>query len=66
MGDVTSPFIIPGGVLILRINEIKEELKEIDFDLELSNAIEFEKNKQLNQYSKIYFDKTRKNFYFDD
>jgi peptidyl-prolyl cis-trans isomerase SurA len=65
-GDVTSPFIIPGGVLILRINEIKEELKEIDFDLELSNAIEFERNKQLNQYSKIYFDKTRKNFYFDD
>ena len=66
VGDISSPFIIPGGVLILKINDIKEEVKEIDFDFELEKAITFERNKQLNQYSKIYFNKTKKNFDFND
>jgi peptidyl-prolyl cis-trans isomerase SurA len=66
VGDISSPFIIPGGVLILKINDIKEEVKEIDFDFELKKAITFERNKQLNQYSKIYFNKTKKNFDFND
>jgi peptidyl-prolyl cis-trans isomerase SurA len=66
VGDVSSPLIMPGGILILKVNDIKEEVKEIDFDLELKNAIIYERNKQLNQYSKIYFNQTRKNLYFND
>ena len=57
---------MPGGVLILKVNDIKEEVKERDFDLELKNAIIYERNKQLNQYSKIYFNQTRKNLDFND
>ena len=35
VGDITKPFIIPGGVFFLKINDIKEEKKEIDRELEL-------------------------------
>lgn len=61
LGDVSRPFLIPSGVLVLKINEVKEEVKKIDFDLELTNAANFEREKQLRQFSKIYFDKTKKN-----
>ena len=62
VGEISAPITIPGGILILKINDIKEEFKKIDFDLELKKAINFEKNKQLNQYSNIYFNKIKKNF----
>ena len=58
---MSRPFLIPSGVLVLKINEVKEEVKKIDFDLELTNAVNFEREKQLRQFSKIYFDKTKKN-----
>ncbi len=66
LGDISSPLVIPGGVLILKIDEIKEEVKEIDLNLELKKAADFERAKQLNQYSKIYFNKTKKSFEFND
>jgi len=49
------------GLLILKVNKIKQEDVEIDFDKELNQIIFFKKNKQLKQYSKIYFNKIRKN-----
>jgi peptidyl-prolyl cis-trans isomerase SurA len=66
LGDISSPLVIPGGVLVLKINEIKEEVKEIDLNLELKKAADFERTKQLNQYSKIYFNKAKKSFEFND
>ena len=47
-GKISKPFIIPGGVLILKMNDIKEEDKDIDHKLELDKAVRYEKNKQLN------------------
>ena len=66
VGEISAPITIPGGIMILKINDIKEEFKKIDFDLELEKAVNFEKNKQLNQYSNIYFNKTKKNFGFNE
>ena len=40
--------------------------KPKDFDFELKKAITFERNKQLNQYSNIYFNKISKNFQIDE
>ena len=65
-GDISKPFFIPSGVLILKINDIKDEVKKRDPELELKNAINYQKNKQLNQYSKIYFDKIKKNIEFNE
>ena len=53
--------MVPGGFLILQINDIKNTKFEIDIDNELKKMINLEKNKQLNQYSKIYFNKIKKN-----
>ena len=57
----TKPITVPGGFLILQINDIKNSKIEIDIEKEIKKLIDFERNAQLNQYSKIYFDKVKKN-----
>ena len=52
---------MPGGFLILKINDIKKTKIEIDIEKEFKKLKDFEKNNQLNQYSKIYFNKVKKN-----
>ncbi|MDA8537969.1 peptidylprolyl isomerase, partial [Candidatus Pelagibacter bacterium] len=48
-GEISQPIIVPGGILILKINDKKIENVEINKDEELKNLIAFEKNKQFNQ-----------------
>ena len=60
VNSITKPIVVPGGFLILQINDIKNEKIEIDLKKELTKLINFEKNNQLNQYSKIYFNKVKK------
>ncbi len=60
INSITKPIVVPGGFLILQINDIKNEKVEIDLKKELAKLINFEKNNQLNQYSKIYFNKVKK------
>ena len=43
------------------INDKKEIKKEINFDEELNEFIKFEKNKQLNQFSKLYYKRLKQN-----
>ena len=59
--DFSKPIVVPGGFLILQINDIKKTKIEVDIENELKRLINFEKNNQLNQYSKIYFNKIKKN-----
>ena len=61
INDFTKPIAVPGGFLILQVNDIKNTKIEIDVEKELKKLVNFEKNKQLNQYSKIYFNKIKKN-----
>ena len=60
INDFTKPINVPGGFLILQINDIKKTKIEIDIEKELKILENFEKNNQLNQYSKIYFNKIKK------
>ena len=60
VNDITKPLVVPGGFLILQINEIKNKKIEVDVENELTKLVNFEKNNQLNQYSKIYFNKVKK------
>tara|TARA_B100000427_G_scaffold309910_1_gene299307 strand:+ start:4390 stop:5322 length:933 start_codon:yes stop_codon:yes gene_type:complete len=59
--DYTKPITIPGGFLIIRLDDIKKEKKNINFDEEFNKQIAIEKNSQLNQFSEIYFKKIKKN-----
>jgi len=60
INDFTKPINVPGGFLILQINDIKNTEIEIDIEKELKKLKKYEKNNQLNQYSKIYFNKVKK------
>ena len=60
INDFTKPIAVPGGFLILQINDMKNIKIDIDIDSELEKLINFEKNNQLSQYSKIYFNKVKK------
>jgi len=66
IGDLTNPIITPGGFLLLKIEDIKSIKKKIDLNKELKIMIKTESNKQLNQYSNIYFNKISKNFQIDE
>ena len=61
VGEFTKAISIPGGLLIVKIDEKKVNELEIDFDHELKKMIQFEKNKQLNQFSSIYYKKIKNN-----
>jgi peptidyl-prolyl cis-trans isomerase SurA len=64
--DFTKPINVSGGFLILKINDIKSTQIEVNIEDELKKLINFEKNNQLNQYSKIYFNKTKKNLQINE
>ncbi len=60
-GELTKPITIPGGFLILKVNDIKEEDAKIDINDELEKVIEIKTNEQLNQFSNLYMNKIKKN-----
>ena len=60
-GEFTKPIQIPGGFLILFVNDVRKVKKIINLDEEIKLEIRKETNKQLNQFSNIYFNKIKKN-----
>ena len=64
--DFTKPINVSSGFLILKINDIKSTQIEVNIEDELKKLINFEKNNQLNQYSKIYFNKVKKDLQIDE
>ena len=65
-GQYSKPIRTSVGFLIIKIEDIKEY--EIDFDLnkKIKEVVEFKTNEQLDQFSKIYFNKIKKDLIFDD
>ena len=61
IGEFTQPIVIPGGFLILKLNNIKEQTVSINVKDELNKLIKLKTNQQLNQFSNIYFNKIKKN-----
>ena len=61
VGEFTKPIAIPGGTIILKIDEKKTSELKIDFDRELKKMIQYEKNKQLKKFSSIYYKKIKNN-----
>ena len=55
----TNPITLPGGFLILKINDIKETKREKNTEKELKKLIAASKNSQLNQFSIMYFNKVK-------
>jgi len=65
IGEITKPIILSNGILILKLMNTKKTEASIDVETEFKKAINYERNRQLNQYSKIHFNKIKKNLDFD-
>ena len=61
IGQQTNTILIPGGFLILNIDNISKEKKEINFEEEFNKIINDKINEQLMQFSNMYFNKVQKN-----
>jgi peptidyl-prolyl cis-trans isomerase SurA len=65
IGEITKPMTLSNGILILKLVNTKNLDTTIDIENELKKAINYERNRQLNQYSKIYYNKIKKNLDFN-
>ena len=59
-GEYTKPITVPGGFLVLKIDKIKKEKINIDIEKKINEIIKIKKDSQLNQFSKMYFNKIKK------
>ena len=66
VGKLTQAIQVGSNFMILKINDKRKINKKINFDEELKKLIIFEKNKQLNQLSLIYFNKIKQNIFISE
>ena len=66
VGKLTRAIQVGNNFMILKINDKRKINKKINFDEELKKLIIYEKNKQLNQRSLIYFNKIKKNIFISE
>ena len=66
VGDHTNPIVIPGGFLIIKIEDIREADNSSDLNDEIEKIIKDKTNEQLNQFSNIYFNKIKKNMIINE
>jgi len=65
-GEFTKPIAVPAGFLVLKIDKIKEEKVNQNIEKKIDEIINYKKNDQLNQFSKMYFNKIKKNINIDE
>ena len=69
IGTITEPIPISGGILILKVENKRVEENKMDLDKKMKQLIEIEKNNQLNNFSRNYFNQVKNNIkikYFND
>jgi len=60
IGESSEAITIPGGYMILKIQDKKnEKIEKKSAEEELNKLIQIEKNKKLNEFSLIYFNKVK-------
>jgi len=65
-GKFTDPILIPGGFLILKIEDIRKIETKLDINNQIKSIIEKKTNEQLSMFSNIYFKKLKKNTYVNE
>jgi peptidyl-prolyl cis-trans isomerase SurA len=66
INNYTKPIVLPGGFLILKIEDIRETDNDFDLNSEIDKIIKKKTNDQLNQFSNIYFNKIKKNIIINE
>lgn len=66
INNYTKPIVLPGGFLILKIEDIRETDNDFDLNSEIDKIVRKKTNEQLNQFSNIYFNKIKKNIIINE
>ena len=66
INELTQPIQTNNGYLIIKLNDKKFVNKEVNFEDELSKLVNFEKEKQYNQISNIFYNKIKQNTYISE
>ena len=66
VGNYTNPIVIPGGFLIIKIEDVRELDNSSDLNNEIEKIIKDKTNDQLNQFSNIYFNKIKKDMVINE
>ena len=66
IGQHTKPIILPGGFVILKIEDIKESDLKINFDEEVKKLIRYKTTQQYDQFSNIYFKRVEKDLIINE
>lgn len=64
--EISKTIKYPNGYLILKINDKKAMEQVIDENKELNDMIMFEKNRQLNQFSLLFYKKLKQNIIINE
>ena len=65
VGNFSNPMVIPGGFLILKIEDQRMVKKKFDLNKEIELAIKEKTNEQLNKLSIVYFNRVKKDIQID-
>tara|TARA_B100000900_G_scaffold240076_1_gene204082 strand:+ start:6196 stop:7122 length:927 start_codon:yes stop_codon:yes gene_type:complete len=65
-GEITNPIVIPGGFLILKLQNKRVTEKNLNIEKELKLVVRNKTNEQLNQFSIIYFNKIKKDIIINE
>ena len=60
VGKFSNPIVVPGGFLILKIEDQREVKKNLDLNKEIQLTVNEKTNEQLNKLSIVYFNKVKK------
>ncbi len=66
IGQITEPIVVPGGFIILKIEDERDAIILNDIDKEINIVANEKANKQLNQFSNIHFNKIKKEIKFNE
>lgn len=66
VGEITKPVQINNAYIILKMEDKRLVEKKINFEKEMNKLILLEKDKQLNQYSLMHFNRIKNNLFIDE
>ncbi len=66
VGNYTKPIIVPGGFLILKIDDKRLTSDEINFEQEVKLVVDAKTNEQLNRLSITYFNKVKRDIQINE
>ena len=61
VGSITKTIQVGSSFLILKLNDSREDKIEINYDIEFKKMVDYELNRQLEMFSKIYYNRIKIN-----